>query len=107
MNYERQKDKTAKEIQYTAKLLDKAGKSEKATLNKLSLLDNKIKLQTSLIDDINWEIDLLQDLIDDNSYVESSLRADLEKLRDNYAEMIKNAWYSRKSQDKICFPTLL
>jgi len=99
----KQKDKTVKDIKYTVKLLDEAGKSEKVTLNKLSLLDNKIKLQTSLICDINWELDILQELINDNTYVEKSLRIDLEQLRSNYADMIKNAWDSRKSQDKLAF----
>lgn len=45
-----QKEKTAKEISYTNKLLSETGKSTQASLNKLSLIGQQIELRHKMID---------------------------------------------------------
>ncbi len=98
-----QRNKASKEIQYTNNLLSQAKKDEKASLNKLRLISNRIKQRNNLISSINSEINVLQEFIDDNRMVVKLLGEDLVKIKEEYAQMIRMAYKSRSTYDKILF----
>jgi murein hydrolase activator len=97
------KDKTKQEIEYINKLLNETGANTKATLNKLSMLNQKIELQNNLINDYSSQLSLLQKSIDDNLFVIEQLTNDLEKLRTQYSDMIKQAYRNRGNYSQLVF----
>ena len=97
------KDKTQKEIEYTNRLLEKTGKTSKATINRLALINEQIKLQEELIQDYNTQINLLQSSIDENRGVIQMMNNDLEKIRSDYARMIQQAYRKRGDYNRLVF----
>ncbi len=100
---QKKKSDAAREIEYTTKLLDDAQKSEKVSLNKLRLLNSEINQRNDVISNINDEIILYQGFIDDNSLSVEMLIEDLEKLRKEYAELIRAAYRNKNATDKVMY----
>lgn len=99
----KKKEKTNEQIRYTTKLLEEARKNEKQTLNKYKILNRQIELRTSLITGINSEVGVLADFIDQNAWLVSSLNADLEELKKEYASMIVFAQKNQTNYSKLLF----
>jgi septal ring factor EnvC (AmiA/AmiB activator) len=99
----KKKFSASEEIRYTNELLGKVNESQKATLGKLRLLNKQIEQRNRLISVISSEVSLLQMLIDDNNTVVEILTSDLEKIRQEYAQMVRFAWKNRNTYDKILF----
>lgn len=97
------KAKTNEKIKLTTKLIEEAKKTEKSSLGKLKLIDRQIKLRNELIADYNREIDMLDGQINKNTSTIQSLSRDLEKLKEEYAGMIRYAQKNRNSYDRIMF----
>lgn len=97
------KDKTKQEIDYINKLLNETGANAKASLNKLSMLNQQIELRNNLINDYNSQLTLLQKSIDDNLFVIEQLTSDLEKLRAQYSNMIRQAYRNKGSYSQLVF----
>jgi murein hydrolase activator len=93
----------SEDIRYTNDLLGKVNESQKATLGKLRLLNKQIEQRNRLISVISSEVSLLQMLIEDNSIVVEILTSDLEKIRQEYAQMVRFAWKNRNTYDKFLF----
>lgn len=98
-----QKNKTQKEIEYTNWLITKAGENSKASLNKLSLLNEQITLRNKLINDFNSELNIIQKSIDENEFVIELLTNDLEKIRNEYAKLINQINRKRGDYNKLIF----
>ena len=99
----KKKQSTNEQIKYTNQLLDEAKKNQKKTLNKFNILNKQIELRTSLITGINSEVGVLGDFIDQNTWLVSSLNADLEELKKEYAKMIVFAQKNQTNYSKILF----
>jgi murein hydrolase activator len=99
----KKKAKTNEQIKYTTRLLEEAKKNEKQTLNKYKILDKQIELRTSLITGINSEVGVLVEFIDQNAWLVSSLNADLEELKKEYANMIVFAQKNQTNYSKLLF----
>jgi len=99
----KKKEKTNEQIKYTTKLLEEAKKSQKQTLNKYKILNKQIELRTNLITGINSEVGVLADFIDQNAWLVSSLNADLEGLKKEYANMIVFAQRNQTNYSKLLF----
>ncbi|MBN1925903.1 MAG: peptidoglycan DD-metalloendopeptidase family protein [Prolixibacteraceae bacterium] len=97
------KEKTKKEIEYTNRLLNETGKDTRASLNKLSILNQKIKLRNDLIADYNTQLNLLQKSIDDNQLIVDCLTEDLDRIRAEYSQMIKQAYRNRGNYNLLIF----
>lgn len=97
------KNKTEKEIEYTNFLLNKTGENSKASLNQLSLLNEQISLRNQLISDYNTQLNLIQLSIDDNEFIIEMLSEDLEKIRSDYAKLIKQVYRKRGDYNKLIF----
>jgi murein hydrolase activator len=99
----KKKEKTNEQIKYTTKLLEDAKKTEKQTLSKYKILNKQIELRTNLITGINSEVGVLADFIDQNAWLVSSLNADLEDLKKEYASMIQFAQKNQTNYSKLLF----
>ena len=98
-----QKEKTAKEISYTNKLLSETGKSTKASLNKLSLIGQQIELRHKMIDSYNSELNILEQSILDNIEIIQILEADLEKIKQDYAALLQQTYRNMGSVNQLLF----
>jgi murein hydrolase activator len=99
----KKKQSTSEDIRYTNELLGKVKENQKATLDKLHLLNKQIEQRNQLISAISGEVSLLQMLIDDNTTVVEMLSSDLEKIRQEYAQMVRFVWKNKNAHDKILF----
>ena len=99
----KKKEKTNEQIKYTTKLLEEAKKNEKQTLNKYKILNKQIELRSNLITGMNSEVGVLADFIDQNTWLVSSLNADLENLKKEYANMIVFAQKNQTNYSKLLF----
>jgi len=95
------KKKLQKEISYTNDLLKKTEKSKSTSLTQLRQLNKKISSREALIQTMEQEIQFLEDSIDLQHAFIDSLENDLLKLKDEYAEMIRNAYRNKSSYDKL------
>jgi murein hydrolase activator len=99
----RKKQQAAEEIRLSNDLLTKVSASQKTTLNRLQLLNRQINQRNELISTMSSEVSLLQQVIDDNTWVVGRLTADLEDIRQEYARMVQVAYKSRIAYDKVLF----
>jgi septal ring factor EnvC (AmiA/AmiB activator) len=97
------KEKTKKEIEYTNKLLNETGKNTKASLNKLSLLNEQIELRNNLINTYNDQLSILQLSINDNEFITSLLTEDLAKIRGSYEKLVQQAYRKRGDYNLLIF----
>jgi len=100
---QQRKEKARKEIEYTNQLLNKTSENTKASLNKLTVLNEQISLRNGLINDYNTQLSLLQKSIDDNEAVIRMLTEDLEKIKLDYSKLIKQSYRKRGDYNKLIF----
>jgi septal ring factor EnvC (AmiA/AmiB activator) len=92
----KEKEKTGQEIEYINHLLKETDRNAKTSINRLAVLEKKIRLQESLISNINSELNYLDSTISRSSRNLDSLNADLDLIKNRYAGMIR---YARRNQD--------
>jgi len=97
------KKKIEEEIKYNSQLLEQTKKTKLTTLNQLVILKNQISQREKLIQNINQEVIALDEQISLNNEILKDLNNDLEKLKDEYAEMIYYAYKNKSSYDKLIF----
>ncbi len=99
----KKKAATEKEIELTSQLLNEIQKSEKTSLNRLRLINNRIEQRNSLIATISDEIKIYQECIDNNAMVIKMLKSDMEQIKTEYAQMIRTAYRNKNSYDVLLF----
>lgn len=97
------KKKIEEEIEYNSQLLEQTKKTKLTTLNQLVILKNQIANREKLIQNISQEVIILDEQISLNNEILKDLNNDLEKLKDEYAEMIYYAYKNKSSYDKLIF----
>ena len=99
----KQREKTLLELEKTGQMLSETKKSEKATLNKLNLLGKDIATRKRLITNINSEIDALNSEMDVLSGKRDSLQQNLEALKLDYANLVRQTHYQDMMQSPLLF----
>ena len=100
---QKKKQDAGKEIEFTSRLLKEVQKNERASLSRLRLLNNQIEQRNTIISSINNELAVYQEFIDNNSMVIGWMKTDVEKIKLEYAELIRSAYKNRNSNDKTIF----
>lgn len=98
-----QREKTLKELEETKKMLQQTKSNEKATVNKLNLLNRDIQTRKRLINDLTYEIRGLDEEIARLNYVNDSLQTDLEALKQSYAELVRQSHYAMAEESPLLF----
>lgn len=98
-----QREKTLKELEETKKMLQQTKSNEKATVNKLNLLNRDIQTRKRLINDLTYEIRGLDEEIARLNYVNDSLQTDLEALKQSYAELVRQSHYAMEEESPLLF----
>jgi len=100
---QQQKENAAKEIEITSRLLSQVQQKEKASLNSLQLINNNIKQRNTIISNLNAEIKLYQEFIQNNNLVVEMLSEDIEKMKTEYAKLIRMAYLRKTSGNELMF----
>lgn len=98
-----EKQKLEKEIKLTSELLKNTKQSKKTSLNQLVLINKKIQKRQQLINNIESEINRINKFIVSNQKRISELEKKLEKLKDEYARMIKAAQKNRNDITRLMY----
>ena len=102
-NLKSQREKTLKELEETKKMIQQTNSNEKATVNKLNLLNKDIQTRKRLINDLNYEIQGLDQEMTRLSMKRDSLQADLEALKESYAELVRQSHYTIADESPLLF----
>ncbi len=94
---EEKRENNLKEIQYTNQLLSKVKKGKQANLQKVLILNKRKNLRIERIENINSEIEYLNHKIAEKRKINMLMQEDLNKIKSNYAEIIRHA---RKTSNK-------
>jgi septal ring factor EnvC (AmiA/AmiB activator) len=92
----KEREKTRQEIDYINNLLKETDQNTKTSISRLTMLEKKIRLQESLITNINSELGYLDSTIVRSYRNLDSLNADLILIKNRYAMMIR---YAKRNQD--------
>ncbi|MCW0481447.1 murein hydrolase activator EnvC family protein [Gaoshiqia sediminis] len=90
-------------LKYTSSLLEEARKHEKASLNKLRLINSQIQTRNDFIGNINVELNIIDRYIAENTEVVNMLKSDLDELKKEYASMVRFAQKNKNSYDVLLF----
>lgn len=97
------KAKLQKELNYTTQLLKETQADKKNSLSQLEKLNRNIEARMELIQTIEAEVKMLeQEIITHRLEIEKKNKA-LQKLKDQYAEMVFTAWLNRNQFNKVMY----
>jgi septal ring factor EnvC (AmiA/AmiB activator) len=100
---EKKKAQIHKDIEYTNNLLNETKTKKKGSLNELVILNKKIVIHEELIGTISDEIGILNSQIEETNSIINAMEKDEEKLKDEYATMIRFAYKNQGAYDRLMF----
>lgn len=100
---ERQRKNTLKQLETTNQMLKETKKSETATTNKLRIINQSIKERQTLIDNIDLEINAIDSEVDSLTAARQRLMAELQRVKDDYAEMIRRTHIEQMNANWLTF----
>lgn len=96
-------EKTEKEIAYLNKLLNTARNDQSATVQKITIINQKIVKGKEMIQSLTNEIGYIEKNINNNESVKSGLEANRKQMLDFYAKMVYETWKKRNISDKLVY----
>jgi septal ring factor EnvC (AmiA/AmiB activator) len=100
---EKERDAIEKEIESVKQSLDETHRNKKETLGQLALLQRRLHLRESAIQNINSQINFIQGDMNESWRQILKLRRELDTLRSQYSESIVFAYKNRSSYDFLNF----
>jgi septal ring factor EnvC (AmiA/AmiB activator) len=100
---EKQRAEIQEEIAEVKRSLDQTKKNRKTSLTQLALLQRKLRLRESAINNINKQIDYIQGDISKSRDEIEKLRKDLDTLKVQYQKSVVYAYKNRNSYDFLNF----
>lgn len=100
---ETQKKRLQQEIKQINTLLFNNNRKEKTVVSQVEDLDLKISVRNQLVKVNNQQANLLTRQINVNQRDISQLRAELESLKQDYADMVRKSYKSKSSQNRLMF----
>lgn len=100
---QKQQKKLQQDIENTNKMLKQTKQDEKATMNKLQLLNENIKTQRKLINTLDEEITALNDEMHVLRNTRDSLQNVLEGYKKDFAQMVRQSHFARIQQSPLLF----
>lgn len=91
------------QLEQTGKMLRQTKKTETATVNKLNLLNNDIRIRKKLIGTINSEISALDKEMGGLRQQRQTLQEELEACKQDYAKLIRETHYADMQQSPLLF----
>ncbi|HRH36720.1 MAG TPA: peptidoglycan DD-metalloendopeptidase family protein [Flavobacteriales bacterium] len=92
-----------KQIRTTTALIEQARREQRVTQEQLHLLESQIEARTSLIRTMDGELRQVDSRIGEDEELITSLTADLNNLRKDYASMVQFAYRNRNAYDRLSY----
>lgn len=99
----KKKEKTEKEIAYLNKLLKEANKDKSATVQKLTIINQKIVKGKEVLQSLKNEASYLEKLIRDNEVIRERLESDKRQMLDLYSKMVYETWKKRGKYNRLIY----
>ena len=96
-------EKTEKEIAYLNKLLKAARNDQSATIQKITIINQKVLKGKEMIQSLMNEIKYIEKDINENEFVKSGLESNRKQMLDFYAKMVYETWKKRNNSDKLVY----
>ena len=96
-------EKTEKEIAYLNKLLKNVRKDKSSTIQKVSIINQKIVKGKEMIQSLTNEVNYLDSQIKKNECIKSDLESDKQKMLEFYSKMVYETWKKRNESDKLIY----
>ncbi len=96
-------EKTEKEIAYLNKLLENARKDKSSTIQKVSIINQKIGKGKEMIRSLTNEVNYLDGQINENESVRLGLESDKQRMLAFYSKMVYETWKKRNESDKLIY----
>jgi septal ring factor EnvC (AmiA/AmiB activator) len=90
-------------IKDAKKVLEDTRKKKSSSITQLKAISSQIRTREKVINNVQQQITVLNDQIDESRDSLALLKADLEKLKQDYAKSILAAYKSRNVYDKMMF----
>lgn len=103
LDLEKQRAAIQKEIDDVKASLNETKKNKKETLGQLSLIQKRLLLRQSEIDNINQQIDLIQGDINNSNKDITKLKKELDTLKTQYEKSVLYAYKNRSNYDFLNF----
>ncbi len=100
---EKERAAIQKEIEDVRTALDQTKKNKKETLGQLSLLQRRLRLRLSAIQNINQQINFIQSDMNQSWLEIGKLKRELDTLRKQYAESVVYSYENRSNYDFLNF----
>ncbi|GAB1416305.1 peptidoglycan DD-metalloendopeptidase family protein [Paludibacter sp.] len=100
---EAQRKEALKRLETTSQVLNETKKTQKASLNKLTIIRKNINQRQSLINNIDKEINALDNEMKSLNNEKQRLENTLEKYKADYAKMVRESYINRSIYSKLMF----
>ena len=100
---EKQRDELNSKIKYTQKLIDESRQGQSSATRELQALERQITLRSRLIRNLGAEVREMEDETQRRQEEIQALNASIQQLKDEYAQMIYQAYKNRNSYDKLMY----
>ncbi|HDR90176.1 MAG TPA: hypothetical protein ENN63_11200 [Bacteroidetes bacterium] len=100
---EKEKENTRKKIEYTRKLIDETSKKKEEGITQLGFIAAEIELRGKVIDNITFELELLEEDVEKRQKRIGLLNEELEKEMDQYRNVIMQAFRETKCYQPLTF----
>ena len=100
---EKKRDALDKQIRTTTALIEQARKEQRVTQEQLNLLESQIVARAQLIRTMDGELRQVDQRIVEDEELVASLSGDLDRLRTDYAHMIRFAYRNRSAYDRLSY----
>jgi Membrane-bound metallopeptidase len=100
---ERKRSNTLKDIAETEKILNSIKHNKLESVEKLNLLNKKILLRNTLIQNLSAEISAVDNKITELEKETESLTSDVKNIKGEYARMVSVAWLNRGTTNRLMF----
>lgn len=100
---EKKRDQLDRQLRTTNSLLEQARKEQKGAQQQVQLLNARIAQREELIGTMSTEVSKTDRMIKENEAVLVSLQEDMQRLKEEYARMIRFAYQNRSAHDRLSY----
>lgn len=100
---QKERQKIEQELKQTNDMLAQTKQNERATMNKLTLLNNNIKTRKKLIRTLNNEIAALDNSLQDINTKQRDLVEQMDRLKQDYSRLVRETHYADMRRSPLLF----
>lgn len=99
----KEREKALREIDYSNKLLNETIGKTKESLNEINIINHKLKKRRDYLNGLELEVNVLSEIIDENSITVNEVKKEISRLQDIYASIIVSLYKKRSNNYYIMY----